>query len=484
MINKDDLINLLEPHFKKNLLQDNYEVKTITATKLLTHNRFDIAFKIFYLNYKDKCPELSEELYKMHIYAITNGSFKEFGNLDKDSFKSFINEFNRVFDSLKKNQFDTTISLIPLTKEGGILLNGAHRTAAAINLGIKVPTIKIEHKNPNYNLNFFKTRGLSNFNIELALFEYLKYKKNTFIACIWPVAQKKRNQILQSIGEKNILYTKNVNFSPQGAQNLISILYEGHSWLGSIEEGYKGAISKYAKTFTASGEVSFIFFEENNLNDVLNLKSAIRSELKLGKHSIHINDTHNESIDLSKYILNENSIYFLNNFKPLNIKSKYSLLKKYRKKILSMGYNHEDFVIVGSYPLNIFGIIESNDLDYLSKDNIILDEDEIGSHNKIVDYYQKSVNDLIYNPQNFFYYKGLKFLSLNRVMNFKEKRGELKDKIIVAKFLRKDKTLKNYFNKLLYLIQLLKYKSISLIIKYSKPLGLYDTFKSVYKKFQ
>ena len=34
MVNKDDLINLLEPHFKKDLLQDNYEVKTITATKL------------------------------------------------------------------------------------------------------------------------------------------------------------------------------------------------------------------------------------------------------------------------------------------------------------------------------------------------------------------------------------------------------------------------------------------------------------------
>jgi len=476
--------SLIEEFYINDDFDFEQKIQWYNSWDLLSVNRFDIAFKIFYLNYKDRCPGLSEKLYKTHIYAITNGTFEEFGNSDKDSFKSFISEFNRIFSSLKNNQFDTTISLIPITKDGGVLLNGAHRIAAAINLGIKVPTIKIEHKNPNYNLNFFKTRGLSNFNIELALFEYLKYKKNIFIACIWPVAQKKRNQIFQTIGEKNILYTKNVNFSPQGGQNLISILYEGHSWLGSIEEGYKGAISKYAETFTASGEVTFIFFEENNLNDVLNLKSSIRSELKLGKHSIHINDTYDELIDLSKYILNENSIYFLNNFKPLNIKSKYSLLKKYRKKILSMRYNPNDFVVVGSYPLNMFGIIESNDLDYLSKDDIIIDDDEIGSHNKIVDYYQKSVNDLIYNPQNFFYYKGLKFLSLDRVMNFKEKRGELKDKIIVAKFLRKDKTLINYFNKLLYLIQLLKYKSISLIIKYSKPLGLYNFFKMIYKKFK
>jgi hypothetical protein len=476
--------NLIEEFYVNDDIDCEQKIEWYNSSDLISLNRFDIAFKIFYLRYKQKCPELSKELYRSHICAITNGSFKEFGNLSKDSFKSFINDFDLIFNSIKEKQFDTSISLIPVTKEGNVLLNGAHRVASAIHLGIKVPTIKIDEKDPIYNLNFFKTRGLSKFHIELAITEYLQHKTNIFIACIWPVAQKSKNQIIQSIGKEKILYSKTINFSPNGAQNLISVLYEGHSWLGDIEDGYKGAISKYAETFTSNGKVTFIFFEYNNLNNVLELKSEIRSELKLGKHSIHINDNYNELIDLSKYILNDNSIHFLNNFNPLSIRNKYSLLKKYRKKILSMGFNLDDFVVVGSYSLNMFGITESNDLDYLSNNSVIIDEDEIESHNKIVDYYQKSINELIYNPQNFFYYKGLKFLSLDRVMKFKENRGELKDKIIIAKFLRKDKTLINYLNTLLYLIQLLKYKSISLIIKYSKPLGLYNFFKMIYKKFK
>ena len=474
----------------KDLIEEFYYIdgndQSITWYKsedLLSRNRFDLAFKLFYLKYKNKCPELSRELYKSHIYAITNGSFKEFGNTSKNSFKLFMDEFDSIYNSIYENQFDPSISLIPITKDEGIILNGSHRVASSINLGIKVPTVNIKHETPKYDLNFFKIRGVSNLHIELSLMEYLLETKNIFVACIWPVAQKALSQVLDNIGENNILYSKTINFSPNGAQNLISILYEGHSWLGDLEDGYRGTISKYAKTFTTSGDVTFVFFEENNFNNVLNLKSSIRSSLNLGKHSIHINDTHDELIDLSRYVLNENSINFLNNFNPLNIKSKYKLLINYRNEIQLKKKCVEDFVVCGSFPLQMYGILESKDLDYLSIENIILNDSEIGSHNSYIDFFDKNIEELIYNSNNYFYYKGLKFLSLNEIKLFKENRGELKDKIFITSFLKKEKSLKNYFNKFFYRLQLIKYKTISAIIKYSKPLGLYDFLKFVYKKF-
>ena len=478
-----ELKNLIEEFYITDDFDDNQSINWLDSYELLSLNRFDIAFKLFYLNYRYKCSKLAKELYRSHINIITNGTFKEFGNSSKDSFESYLNDFNLIYESIKKKKFDKTISLIPINSKGSILLNGAHRIASAIHLGVKVPTITIKNSEPNYNLNFFKKRGISNFHLELALLEYLKIKKNIYVACIWPKANSKQKQILEVIGSKNILYTKTINFSPKGAQNLISILYDGHSWLGNIKDGYGGAISKYSETFNSKGNVTFVFFEDKTFGNIIELKSSIRSLFKLGKHSIHINDTHEELLDLSKYVLNENSIYFLNNFNPLNIKNEYSLLIKYNNKITQMNYDLEDFVVSGSYPLQMLGIVNSNDLDYISKDNVLLNEKKIDSHNKHINYYHTSVNNLIYDPSNYFYYKGLKFLSPRTLMFFKEKRGELKDRIVIYNYLKKQKTLKYFLNNILYSFQLVKFKSISLIIKYSKPLGVYNILKSIYKKF-
>ena len=60
----------------------------INSRDLLSHNRLDVVFKYAYLKYKKLIPELAKSIYKQHIYAITNGTYKE-GNTSKDSFKKF-----------------------------------------------------------------------------------------------------------------------------------------------------------------------------------------------------------------------------------------------------------------------------------------------------------------------------------------------------------------------------------------------------------
>ena len=54
MIKKDRLLKLIEPHFIKDLVHNDYKIKTIKAKNLLTHNRFDIAFKLLYLELREK----------------------------------------------------------------------------------------------------------------------------------------------------------------------------------------------------------------------------------------------------------------------------------------------------------------------------------------------------------------------------------------------------------------------------------------------
>ena len=67
LVDKVKLKGLLEPHFIESLTSDEYEVKTIKAKSLLTSTRFDLAFKLLYLDLKSTNIDLAKELYKKHI---------------------------------------------------------------------------------------------------------------------------------------------------------------------------------------------------------------------------------------------------------------------------------------------------------------------------------------------------------------------------------------------------------------------------------
>ena len=54
---------------------------------------------------------------------------------------------------------------------------------------------------------------------------------------------------------------------------------------------------------------------------------------------------------------------------------------------------------------------------------------DIHSHNEYSKgRYDKTIDDIIYNPENHFYFNGLKYASLDIIKQLKEKRGEDKDK--------------------------------------------------------
>jgi hypothetical protein len=56
----------------------------------------------------------------------------------------------------------------------------------------------------------------------------------------------------------------------------------------------------------------------------------------------------------------------------------------------------------------------------------------ISSHNEYSNgRYDKTIDDIIYNPKNHFYYNGIKFASLDIVKSLKVNRWEEKDKIDV-----------------------------------------------------
>jgi hypothetical protein len=292
IVSRTDLLSLIESHFQDDLKKDNYEIITKNAKDLLTFTRFDLAFKLFYLDIKYKNKKLAKEVYIEHIRAFSLGQFIEPGNEEKYGIDKFIDEFDKTFKSIKENGFDKNQTLIPLSKNSSIA-NGAHRIASAIYLDKKVDCVQIDSCDHIYNYEFFYKRNVSENILDMIANKYIEYANNVYIAFLWPIGIQKDKEAKEIF--KNIVYENKIKLNHNGAHNLLSQIYYGEKWLGCIENNFSGANAKLIECFKTFDEFSIIAFESNNLDEVLKIKEDIRDLFGVGKHSIHITDTKEES---------------------------------------------------------------------------------------------------------------------------------------------------------------------------------------------
>jgi hypothetical protein len=317
--------------------------------------------------------------------------------------------------------------------------------------------------------------------IELGVNEYINYSDDIYIAFLWPVAKEKIELFKNLLGKENILYFKRVKFETSGAINLIAQIYHDQQWLGSLESDYNGAISKLSSTFDSSGITNIIFFQSDDISTVNKIKDKFRKDVGIGKHSVHINDNKQELISATQLILNDNSINFLNDSNIFKYKDNFTKIENFKKVLVENKIDVNDIVICGSFPLSLYGYLESSDIDFLS---IGLDKDldkKICSHNTYQKLYKKSIEELVYNPENFFYFNGIKFIKIEIIVDFKRNRNEIKDRLFLENYNSKS-GFKLFILNILNNLSLLRYKSLAFIIKYSKILGLYNFLKFFYKK--
>ena len=189
-----------------------------------------------------------------------------------------------------------------------------------------------------------------------------------------------------------------------------------------------GYITKRNLCFTTNHPTYVFLVEFNNIQDSVDAKKEIRKIFDIANHSVHINDTHDETIRLSQYLFNEGSIHLLNN-KESNNQDLDSYLNEFKKIISTNNLDIDDYCITGSSILSAYGVRRFNDLDYLHNSEEIKDDKNIiHSHNEYgVGIYDIDYHEIIYNTNNHFYYNGVKFASLDILKNLKSKRNEDKD---------------------------------------------------------
>ncbi|ADO84440.1 hypothetical protein [Ilyobacter polytropus] len=486
---KSNIKNKIEPFIYKKMMEKEYKTNEIEAQELLTWNRIDLGFKLFYLKNKDKNKKEGEKIYKEDIKTQTFGKFIEYEN-EKNDFDKFIKTFDQTYNNIKKKGFDKTDSIIPLSNNSTII-NGAHRVASAIYLKKKVFTIETEIEEMKCDYKMFKERGVSNEALEIAMKTFIEYSNlNTYIAFLWPSGKERKQEALSKFSK--IVYEKKINLNPNGAFNLLTELYKHMDWSGTEKNNFKGIEQKLIECFPNFEDFKVIIFQANNLEDVRKIKQEVRDLYDLEYSSIHITDTKEEAIRISKLILNGNGLHFLNNAYPYKYLNQYKELDKFKIFLNENQINSEDIVLDGSMTLSLYGLRENKDIDYLLSEHkkIKFSDSNFENHDSELKYHKINKQDIIYDGKYFFEYNGLKFISFNQLYSMKKNRNGKKDQIDceIMKSLVENKKIKilllNKKQKLRYYKIKIKNNTKSLILNILKRIEIYNIIRYLYRKIK
>lgn len=459
-------------------------IQELSAHELLTWDRLDLAIKIYYLSNLGRDMGLPLDIYREHIKCFSLGSYTEPGNPQKNSLEKYVESFVQTHISISTQGFDDNQSLLPLSIDGA-LLNGAHRLSCAIIESTNVKTIKTTLPRENYDWKFFKSRGLQSKYLDIAASTFVDICPDIYIAILWPRSQQFHNTITDNIPHK--VYVKDLKLTHKGIHNFLSICYKNEPWLGQRAKDYPGIASKLSEVYQPHGQLRIIAFQAKSAKDVMDLKTTNRAMLKLGKHSLHVTDNHVESQELARLVFNDNGVHFLNHAKPNKFGTLPEKINSIKLAASNAGVALNDLLVDSSLAMEIYGLRQAGDIDILcnSPTELLWTSSKISNHISEITYHNKSLHELIYNPENYFYYEGVKFLSLKQLRNFKESRGEEKDRmdarlidsVFTSEFPWRDRLLPIlYFHKAKIIAAMRK-----LIVLILKKVNLYDVCKKIFR---
>ena len=422
---------------------------TVNAKDLIVSERIDLIAKLLYV--RARCENLQTnyftDLYKATIESFSDGTFLEPGNPAKNSFSKYIEEFDRIISSVKSHGFDPNKSIVPIGENGSII-DGAHRVAACAYFGEEINVLKINGANVVYDINYFKKKLLDNAFLSFSMYEYAKTKTDIHVVCVWPRCSATQKATIEKRlrNDLKVIYKGSVLLSFKGLRNFLLQTYRKAKWIGTVKDNFFGLNAKVDACFGEKSKLDFYVIEESDLQKLISLKNKIRAEMKLGNDSIHSTDTHEEAVEMLGSLLNENSIFFLNNAEPDKYCDTFSKMLEFQKELIQRHINYDDIVLDAGVVLSLYGIRPSNDTDYLTK----LDEKIpcADNHNSQLTFYRKTIDDLLYNPKNFFYFFGLKFTSIQNIFQLKKNRNEIKDQediLLMEVFFNKRFSLRENF---------------------------------------
>jgi len=316
------MIELVQKHTVElyNLENKEFVKQTVKARELVNVLRLDVFAKLFYIRYRKTDNDIAVKVYCEHIKAF-NPDLKEPGREDKDGYESFISAFEQLINYFEFNDFDESISLIPVS-DGGIILDGSHRIAALAYYDKEVTILRFKDVKPvaDFDYLYFRKRGLPIYISDKIVVEALNFIDNIYVACLWHKSNVNKDDFATNYLQDhfNVLYSKTISMSLKNLSAFIFEVYKEQDWVGDKSNGFQGAKDKAINCYTRKGKVRFVLFQSSSLNEVQKAKDEMREYYKIGKHSLHVTDNQKETKDIVNIILTEQLVYFTDSINKLS----------------------------------------------------------------------------------------------------------------------------------------------------------------------
>ncbi|MCR9111234.1 hypothetical protein [Marivita sp. XM-24bin2] len=441
-----------------------------------TWNRFDLGFKLLYLDgLRSTESEFARRIYSNHIKAFSLGDMSEPGNPKKLGVDRFLADFAEIFDNLRHSGFDTDISLLPLAHDG-TPINGGHRTACAISLGIPITSVQTGLEPVQFDYRFFKKRGVVLNDLDAAALRLVSATPHAAVALLWPAARARDREVDVLIGPA--IYRRKIPLSLKAGHNLLTRVYANEPWLGDPEQNHPGVRRKLMECFSGRDDLRLIVFDAPPNVDRVALKERIRRIYGIGKSSVHITDTHAEAVEITQMLLNENSRHFLEHARPNQFsatRAKISQFKTYLREneIPSHSVAVDTGLVMGAY-----GLRPPNDIDVVS--DRPLPAGPVEQHDGR--YRSVELPELLQDPAHHLFFRKVKFISLENVAALKSKRlaGQDREDVILIQRLIRPQTERILQNNLYMRLQFAHLRFRRRIIKIIYALGAGPTVKRLY----
>lgn len=496
---KNEYLKLIE----ENIIRDyNLSSKDIISIEkknpreFFCLSRFDLIIKSNYIrslmddndSFESK---YIESVYKSHISAFTFGTFIEPSG-KKKSFEDYKRSVKSVIESINTYGFDRTISLIPVNSNN-VILDGAHRVAIAYILGKDIEILKLSEERKeleefSYDLDFFLKR---NMNIEELLFSlnfFIKNDDGIRIGIFWPKVNISRfhlNKIEYIDSNLNIIFKESYFIGFEYLKNLILHTYYLQDIIGDSSNNFIGANNKALLVYSKNMKLEIFIFDSSLTKNYDALKNRFRDSTGLEHSAIHITDSKEDTNMLSGFLFNSNSRKFYLNQIHISQES-LNRISDLRKKMSEFEIQKANHIIIGSLLMDILGLRIANDVDILYLDSDSTEETKLYTH-----YFQKNLLELIQLPKEYLYFLGLKLVTPENLYNFKLNRNENKDLADIVllnnlnlKFNKIDEPSRkiSYISYLIINKEKFIYSMKVIVIKFLKKIGLYNTYRNLFKK--
>jgi hypothetical protein len=328
------------------------------------------------------------------------------------------------------------------------------------------------------------------------ILDYIKCRPLTYIMTMWPKSIKLYKKFINYIKKDgNIYYTKKIKLSYNGFFNILYQLYsdiekkDDHSKLRFIKS--KLEYSGFKKD--SNNEIIIIVFDNVKNKSISGQGSEYKEKIRnfllknlnnkdaRGSDLLHINDYFYQTIEYSSIYLNKNTLDYmqkknLNNLLHYFFRSSFIKLNIYKKWLLlnTNLLEQNNFALFGGASFYTHGIRKLGDLDGLcindknKKLEDILYKDMFDKSTKLefMDFGMpnskvwsdkwndindiwiknmkiKNLDDAVIDPNNYYYFNGLKILTLNNSIELKKIRYFASD---YADFIMLNERFKNILN--------------------------------------